>query len=45
MRRWSSTGRVEGMGREDRRAVMGGSSWFITAMMDMSGRYGSQVAT
>ena len=38
VRRWFRTGRVEGVGREKRRFVMGGSSWFITAIMDMRGR-------
>ena len=38
VRRWSRMGRVEGVGREERRDVMEGSSWFMTAMMDMRGR-------
>jgi hypothetical protein len=34
----SITARVEGVVWVERRVVTGGSSWFITCMMDMRGR-------
>jgi len=43
--RCSRTGREEGVGREDRSEEIAGSSWWMTCIIDIIGRYGSQVAT
>ena len=45
LRRCSRTGRVDGVGREARRAEIAGSSWLMTCIIDINGRYGSHVAT